>query len=162
MVEKLTKYVLRNTTNNDVMIGDLGYRIPARQSRDLLGKNARLNYDLVMKSRGSGSIAKRIAGGILVEVTDIVPPAPPPRKQEAEPIKNGEAIIFPQRTKSYITINVSDIDEESQEAVINEEEELLKALNTNEDGEAPIISNKESIENVKSKKAKKIKAKKEM
>ena len=135
MAEKLTKYVLRNTTNNDVMIGDLGYRIPARQSRDLLGKNARLNYDLIMKSKASGSIAKRIASGTLVEVAAVVPPAPPPRKQEAEPIKTDSAIIFPQRTKSYITINVSDIDEESKEAIVNEEDELLRNLDSSyEDG----------------------------
>lgn len=116
------RYLLKNITKYDVNIGDLRYKIPAGQTRDLLGKNARLKVADIAKSRESGSLSKRI-GKTLIEVDAIVEPKPPPMT-EAEP----STVAFPQRVKSCITIEVGDISDDINDLAISEDEEFLKQM----------------------------------
>ena len=143
--KRLTKYVLRNTTTSDVMIGDLRYKIPKGQSRDLLSKTAHLPYELVMASRKNGSIAKRL-GRSLVEISDVVAEPPKPMievvKNDPEKVVDKNFVMFPQRVKSFITIDVGDITEESQSIIANEDEEFLQQLDILE-GVSPVVAKKD-------------------
>jgi hypothetical protein len=133
-----TEYILKNISHKDISFSDLIYNIPAGKSRNLLGKTARLKYEDIMKSRESGSIAKKIKQGLLVEITAIVTANPPP-KTVAKPT----VIQFPQRTKSSIVIEVNEVFEESQE-VLNEEDEILKQLDQlHEENVVPIITKRD-------------------
>jgi hypothetical protein len=117
------KYVLKNISKADVHLGDLRYSIPAGQSRNLLSRTAHLKWADIEKSRKYGSISKRL-GKLLVEIMD-VPPAPkPPLVSMAEPSK----IVFPQKIKSSIIIDVGDISDEVQQMSLVEDEEFLKQL----------------------------------
>lgn len=135
---KISQYVLHNVTNRDVNIGDLRYTIPAKKSRDLLSKTARLDYDAVIKSKESGSISKKL-GKSLIEITTVVE-AKPPLKTSADP----SIVHFPQRIKSSIVIDVSEISEDVQQEISDEEAELLKQLEQSYDENvAPIVSKRE-------------------
>jgi hypothetical protein len=148
------RYLLKNITKYDVCIGDLAYKIPAGQTRDLLGKNARLKVSDIAKSRHSGSLKKRI-GRTLVEVDAIINPKPP-LAVEADP----SIVAFPQRVKSCITIEVGDITDEIDNLAINEDEEFLKQMEaeelmTGEDAVPIVAKTKEKEdENAKETKAK--------
>lgn len=136
---RLTEYILKNITGHDVSLSDLIYYIPAGQSRNLLGRTARLKYEDIMKSRESGCIAQKL-GKSIIEVTKIVVPKPPLKKM-AEPM----FVKFPQRTKSSIVIDVNEVfDESKEEQVLNEEDALLKELEKSyEERVAPLVSKKE-------------------
>jgi len=140
----MPKYVLRNITTSDVMIGDLRYKIPAGKSRDLYGKGARLTAKSIEASRKSGSIAKRL-GKSLVEVTDVVIQPTPPRME----VNKTGTITFPQKTKSFITIEVGDIAEEDLKTISGGEEDAymkeleLDELLASEPGSTPITSMKD-------------------
>jgi hypothetical protein len=136
--ERLKKYILRNISNNDINLGDLRYTIPVKQARDLLGKNAHLNYDEIMKSRESGSISKKL-GKSLIEVSNNVQPSLP-KKTLAGPT----IVHFPQKTKSSIVIDISELSDDVQQEILSEEDELLKQLDQfYEENSAPIIAKKE-------------------
>lgn len=142
---KLTKYILKNITNYDVNLGDLRYSIPAKRSRDLLAKNARLLYNDIMKSKESGSIHKKL-GRSLIEVGEIKVEKPPV-KTLADP---SAPVVFPQRTKSLIVIDVGEITEEMQESVLNEEDEFLKQLELSYEGNStPIVAIRDDDEEIK-------------
>lgn len=143
MLNKPKKYILRNISKNDVNLGDLKYTIPAGQARDLLGRNAHLEYEDILKSRQSGSISKRL-GRSLIEVNQIIIPVPPAPKVAVE----QEPIVFPQRTKSFITIEVGDIEESAQSVIENEDEEFLKELELRKEieGVSPIVASDEEKE----------------
>jgi predicted transcriptional regulator len=109
------------------MIGDLRYKIPKGQTRDLLSKTARLNYEALKESVVNGSIAKRLKQGILVEVVKH-PDLSPNKMLEVSQV----AVSFPRQKKSAIVLDVAQLDEEFNEMILNEEDELLKELQ-NED-----------------------------
>lgn len=135
---KISRYVLQNVTNRDVNIGDLRYTIPAKKSRDLLSKTAHLDYDAVIESKKSGSIFKKL-GKSLIEVTTVIE-ALPPLKTSADP----SIVHFPQRIKSSIVIDVSEISEDVQQEISDEETALLKQLEQSyEENVAPIVSKRE-------------------
>ena len=128
------KYILKNISKYDVNLGDLRYTIPAQQSRDLLGKNARLNFDDIKKSRENGSISRKL-GISLVEIENIVLPRRPVKKQATL-----ETIAFPKNTKTSIIINVAEI--EDNISILNEEDELLKELEQSyESDSSPLLVN---------------------
>jgi hypothetical protein len=104
----------------DVTLGDLRYRIPYGQARDLLSPTAHLTLEAVERSRLSGSIAERLRQGVLVEVEAIVL-APPPTISVAEPA----AISFPQRTKSLIVPDGGDLADSIQATIMDAEDEAL-------------------------------------
>jgi hypothetical protein len=123
------KYLLRNVhpRRMDVMLGDLGYRIPYGQTRDLLSPSARLDPSAVERSRLGGSIAQRLRQGVLMEVVAVVP-IPPPQISVAEP----SAISFPQRTKSLVVPDGGDLTESVQSVVADEDAELLRQMEEDE------------------------------
>ncbi len=132
------RYLLKNISKNDINLGDLLYRIPAGQIRDLLGRTAHLDIKKIIKSREQGSIHVRL-GKSLIEVDAIIIPKPPPMV-EADP----SAITFPQRVKSCITIEVGDISEDIDNIAISEDEEFLKQMEDEQlqtgDDSVPIIA----------------------
>jgi len=122
-----SQYLLKNISRNDINLGDLRYRIPAGKTRDLLGKNARLSWFDIQESIKSGSISKRL-GKSLIEVNAIIEPKLPLMQDSARVDEiNPNIIVFPQRTKSYIVVEVGKLDET---ASILEDEEFLKELET--------------------------------
>jgi len=124
------KYILRNIhpRRMDVMLGDLGYRIPYGQSRDLRSPTAHLTLEVIERSRLSGSIAQRLRQGVLVEVEAIVL-APIPRISVAEPL----AISFPQRMKSLIVPEDGDLADSIQSTIMDAEDaELLRQMEEDE------------------------------
>lgn len=135
-VDRPTRYLLKNISKMDVNIGDLGYKIPVGQTRNLLSKTAYLKWEDILRSRESGSISKRL-GKSLVEVTAIII-AKPPQKTMAKP----SVVNFPQRTKSYITIDVTDL-AEAEALAKSEDDEFLKEMEEegffSEDG-LPIVA----------------------
>jgi len=123
------RYLLRNVhpKRMDVMLGDLGYRIPYGQTRDMLSPSARLDPSAVERSRLNGSIAQRLRQGVLMEVVAVIP-IPPPQVSVAEP----SAISFPQRTKSLLVPDEGDLTESVQSVVADEDTELLKQMEEDE------------------------------
>ena len=135
------KYLLKNISTSDINLGDLRYRIPAGKTRDLLGKTAHLKFEDIVKSRYNGSIKARL-GKSLAEVTSIVEAKPPPMPE----FKPKDAIIFPQRIKSYITIEVGDVTDEIKNLIMNDDEEFFQQLQDDAnlgDEKVPLISKKE-------------------
>lgn len=116
------KYVLRNITRRDVNLGDLKIKIPAGKCRDLLGKKSRITMESIIKSEATGSISKYL-GRSLIKVNKAVV-VPPPLKEAVDFSK----VTFPQRRKSYIIIDVGDVDEDVKDLVFSEDEEYLKQL----------------------------------
>jgi hypothetical protein len=137
----MDRYILKNITKNDVNIGDLRYKIPAGQSRNLLSKTAHLSIEDITESRTSGSIFKRL-GKSLVEVESVVVPSTPYMTTDSI-----QKVKFPQRIKSSITLEVGNISEEIQDMTIVEDEEFLKQLESESDlfdeGKAPIVAKSE-------------------
>jgi len=133
--EPRQRYLIKNITKMDINIGDLRYRIPAGQTRDLLSKNAHLRLEDILESREYGSISIRL-GKSLIEVDAIIV-AKPPNKTMAKPTK----VNFPQRTKSYITIDVTDV-AEAEELSRSEDDEFLKEMENDlyYEEELPIIA----------------------
>ena len=136
------RYLLKNITKYDVSIGDLRYKIPAGQTRDLLSPTARLNPKNIEQSKTDGSIAKRL-GHSLVEVKKAVS-VTVPKKTEAD----SSAKRFPQRVKSSIKLGEGEVSEEVEQITIQEDDALLKEMAAEdallESGGVPIISkNKE-------------------
>lgn len=124
------KYILRNVhpKRMDVTLGDLYYRIPYGQARDLLSPTSHLTPEAVERSRQSGSIATRLRQGVLVEVEAIVLP-PPPRVSVAEP----SAVSFPQRTKSLVVPDGGDLVDSVQSTIMDAEDtELLRQMEEDE------------------------------
>ena len=135
---RLESYILRNTTKNDINLGDLRYKIPAGKCRDLLSKTANIPFDQLIKSVQSGSISVRL-GRQLIEVHSKIS-APILVREIAEPGR----ILFPQRVKSSIVIEVGDVSEEIRELAITEDDEYLKKLEEESMGgtKLPIIADK--------------------
>lgn len=132
------KYILRNIhpKKMDVMLGDLYYRIPYGQSRDLLSPTAHLDPAAIERSRLNGSIAKRIAQGLIVEVQAVVLATPP-----TVSIASPSAVSFPQRTKTLAVPENEDLIDSIRSTVMDmEDEELLRQMEEEEksisDGEA--------------------------
>ena len=124
------KYILRNIhpRRMDVSLGDLGYRIPYGQARDLLSPTAHLDPALIARSRLCGSIAERLRQGVLVEVEAIVL-APQPRISVAEPA----AVSFPQRMKSMVVPDGGDLVDSIQSTIVDTEDaELLRQMEEDE------------------------------
>jgi len=144
MVKFSDQYLLKNITKYDINIGDLRYRIPAGQTRDLLGKTAHLKIKDILSSKENGSIGARL-GKSLIEVNSIIIPKAP-QKTEADP----NAVQYPQRVKSSVIIEVGDISDEVDELSLNEDEEFLQQMEEDsisfEDDGAPLVSNGESKE----------------
>lgn len=136
------KYLLRNISTSDINLGDLRYRIPAGKTKDLLGKTAHLKFEDIVKSRYNGSIKARL-GKSLVEVTSIVEIKPPPMTE----FKPKDAITFPQRTKSYITIEVGDVTDEIKNLIMDDDDEFIQELESESislgDEKVPLVSKKE-------------------
>jgi hypothetical protein len=140
-MNKPEKYILRNISNKDVMIGDLGYKIPAGESKDLLAKNSRLSWERIQASKEKGILSMKL-GKTLVEIENIVV-AHPPTKTEV--IREAITVKFPDRTKSIVVVNVGDISEEVQNLTIAEEDEILKQLEMDSlnDGQVLTVSGDE-------------------
>ena len=111
----------------DVSLGDLAYRIPYGQVRDLLGKNSRLTIEDIEKSLKSGSLATRIRQRVLIVVKNTITPKPP-RIKVADP----DAIMFPQKTKSFVIIEPEMVKEELHEMILAEDDDLLEELENEE------------------------------
>ena len=121
--ENRPRYILKNVSRYDINLGDLRYKIPAGKARDLLSPTAHLKIEDIEKSAKSGSISKRL-GKTLKIVQSTVLPIPP-----AYEVAKPSSIVFPQRKKSCITIEVGDITDEIQQLILDEDEEFLKKLN---------------------------------
>lgn len=119
----MDKYLLRNVTKRDVLLGDLGYKIPVGQVRDLLSRTARMDRKRLEKSVVSGSIRRRIDAGILVEVIT-APDLRPPKKLDVSEVP----VSFPRQPKSSIVLDVNKLDEQHQNIILSEEDDLLKEL----------------------------------
>jgi len=133
-----TRYVLRNLSKYDINLGDLRYKIPAGQARDLLSKTARLDWEDIKRSRESGSIKVRL-GKTLMEVYDVVKP-PIPKMEMVDP----SAIVFPRRVKSSIILEMEDVSEEIKKISLVEEDEFLRELDDDlNEGKAPLIASEE-------------------
>jgi len=112
------KYILKNISTSDVNLQDLGgYKIPAGKSVNILGPKSFVTDEMIAKSLKSGQLSK-VMGKYLILVEDIVVALPPPKK--ATRITN--VVTFPQRTKTYITIEVGELTEEELQAVATDEE----------------------------------------
>src|SRR5574342_680503 len=128
------KYLLRNTSKCDVHLGDLRYKIPAGQTRDLLSYRSGLNEQDVNKSINSGSIAARLRSGVLIEVTKVV------KFSKQKKTEANLSVKFPRNAKSGVKLDIDKLDDQLNDMVLNEEDELLKELQY-EDlmGDAPIV-----------------------
>ena len=134
-----SRYILRNMTKRDINLGDIRYKIPANQARDLLSKTAHLDLDSINTSRKNGSIYKYLKAGIIVEVYDINEPKAP-----LIYVDNMPKIKFPRHLKTKLTVEIGDVDEEMKKITIDEEEDFLRELDS-EDGfleSVPLISKK--------------------
>lgn len=60
-------YILKNVSRYDINISDLGVRILRGSSKDLLSLKPKLDWELILKSRESGSISLRIKKGLIKE-----------------------------------------------------------------------------------------------
>jgi hypothetical protein len=138
------KYVLKNISKYDINLGDLRYRIPAGQARDLFSPTAHLKPEDVATSAATGSISKKLGKSLIVVQNTLI--TPPPSYEEADP----SSVVFPQRIKSLIIIGVGDITEEIQELILSEDEEFLKKLEEDSmysgDDMAPIVSKSDEKE----------------
>lgn len=130
------QYILRNITKMDVNLGDLRYKIPAGKARDLLSKTARLNIEDVERSRKNGSIAARL-GKSLVEVQNTINP-PHPKK-----MMSNEAVVFPNRIKTTIVLEMDDISEDVRNLSIVDEDEFLKELDNEFEQSLPLVATNE-------------------
>ena len=129
----MKKYILKNISRRDVLLSDLGYRIPAGKSVNLLGRKSTLTEKIIEKSAASGSLAK-VMGKYLVKVEEIVKVEPPPKTVTTM----TNVVTFPQKTKSFITIEVGELtDEALRDAVTDEEAAFLQQLG----GEAALSPN---------------------
>jgi hypothetical protein len=134
-----SSYILRNITGYDINLGDLRYKIPAGRIRDLLSPTANLPIGALNKSIVSGSIKVRL-GKSLIRVHA------PINKPVLSNVKviTPSVVDFPQRRKSFITMNVGDITEEIKDLSLNEDEEYLKQLELEEksvsDIKVPILA----------------------
>jgi len=138
------RYILKNTSKYDINLGDLRYRIPAGQARDLLSKTARLDWEDIVRSRTNGSIAARL-GKTLIEIHNIVEPTVP-RKELADP----STIVFPRRVKSSIVLEMEDVSEEIQKISLIEEDEFLKELDDDiTAGKVPLVASEEEDDDEK-------------
>ena len=134
------KYLLRNVHPNkmDVSLSDLRYRIPKGQVRDLLSPNSGLMPEDVEASRKDGSIAKRLRQKFLIEVMG-TPDLSPPFMSVAEP----SAITFPQRTKSLLIVDVTDVSAEIESSIIADDDDLLRELDRDESAKTDDSSGKD-------------------
>lgn len=107
----------------DINLGDLGYRIPFGQARDLLSPTARLSPEKVERSRLKGSIRRRLDQRVLIEVRGS-PDLSPPLMSVADP----QDITFPNRAKTGIVVAETDVAEEVQSSIIAEDDELLEEM----------------------------------
>lgn len=141
------KYVLRNVhpRKMDVMLSDLGYKIPYGQTRDLLDSRNGLNPDRVAASIKDGAIRKRLNQGVLMEVAS-VPTATPPRVAVADPA----TVSFPQRFKTFVSEESTDLSDAVADAVIEDDDEFLKEM-ASESGEdeTPLVAGEPDSEDGK-------------
>lgn len=134
------RYLLRNTTKYDINLGDLRYKIPAGQVRDLLSRTAHINPKLLEKSVTCGSIAARIKIGTLVEVVK-EPDLRPPKKIKV----SGQPVSFPRTNKTSIILDVALLDEKLNNMIIDDGDQFLKELEDDDatsNGSAPLVSKK--------------------
>lgn len=141
MTNKPEKYILRNISNREISISDLGYKIPAGESRDLLGKKSGVTWERIQASKEKGTLSLKL-GKTLVEIENIVVAHPP---SMTEVIREAVTVKFPDRTKSIVIVDVGNISDEVQNLTIVEEEELLKQLDAESlgDGQVPMVSGDE-------------------
>jgi len=138
------KYILKNISRKDVLLSDLGYKIPAGKSVNLLARKSALTEELIEKSVASGSLSKMI-GKYLMVVEEVVKALPPSKTAS----KFTNVVVFPQKTKSFITIEVGEItDEALQEATADDEAAFLQqleggAMSSPEGARLPIAAKKE-------------------
>jgi hypothetical protein len=137
MTNKPEKYILRNISNREISISDLGYKIPAGESRDLLGKKSGVTWEKIQVSKEKGTLSLKL-GKTLVEIENIVVAHLPTMTQV---IREAITVKFPDRTKSIVIVDVGNISDEVQNLTIIEEEELLKQLETESlgDGQVPMV-----------------------
>lgn len=113
---------MQNTTKYDINLGDLRYKIPAMQTRNLLSKTAYLSWAQIEKSKTSGSISLKLKNGSLREVSKVVK-IEPPRKTTT-----NEMVKIRGREKSSVVLNTEEYDEKLNDMMLNDEEELLQEL----------------------------------
>jgi hypothetical protein len=125
--------IIRNVHKKkmDVSLGDLAYKIPYGQARNLFSRSARLLPKNIENSFKSGSLRKRIRQGVLMVVKDTAFVEAPRIR-----IANPDAIVFPQKTKSFIIIEPEKVKEELHDMILAEDEELLEELENSNDEEA--------------------------
>lgn len=120
----MKKLVLRNITKYDIMISDLRFKVPAGRSIDIFNKNNRLLPQDIINSYNSGSI-KKLLGRYLTEEVEV-------KELPKIPIlvSKNEKIVFPQRARQNIIIEVSDLakEDEINKLSLDEDDELLKEL----------------------------------
>ncbi len=114
------KYLIKNISKNDIILGDLRYKIPAGKVRNLYSKSSGVKFEDVEKSRTNGSIAVRL-GKSLVEVYRDVPITTP-----AKEVSKDIILEFPQRIRTSVTMAVDDVPNEN--LIISEEDELLNEI----------------------------------
>jgi hypothetical protein len=134
----MVRYLLRNTSKYDINLGDLRYKIPAGQVRDLLGKTAHIDIKLLEKSIISGSIAARIKNGMLVEVVK-APDLRPPKKIKA----SDKPISFPRTNKTSVILDVALLDEKLNNMILDDGDQFVKELEAEDsafNGSAPLVS----------------------
>lgn len=118
----MSQLILRNTTKNDINLGDLRYKIPAGQARDLLSASARLNPKIVEQSLKSGSIKRRLGKSLVLVKKDV---QIPPVKIKMSPM---DVVCFPRHCKSFITLDVDNFVDGYDVLATEDEDEFLKEL----------------------------------
>jgi hypothetical protein len=124
------EYILKNITKHDINLSDLRIKISANKSLNLLSKTGRKNIDEVLMSEKNGSISRYLKKGFLIKICK----KEDPNISKIIMDKTIKPIVFPQRIKSHIVMEMSAIDEEIKNIILNEDEEYLKQLdNSNSD-----------------------------
>jgi hypothetical protein len=131
------KYILKNISNYDIHLSDLGYVIPAKSSRNLFGKNARLDREQIRISRENGSISKRLGTSLIEIAEEIYPKVPLKKLAVPSEVDNGLA-------KSCLKVKEEELSSDIQETVLSEEDELLKRLEMQFDTNvSPVVNNED-------------------
>jgi len=117
----------------DVSLSDLCYKIPRGQVRDLLSPTSGLRPEDVERSRQDGSIALRLRQKFLLEVCAEVDLSPPFMS-----VADPSAIAFPQRTKSLLIVDVTNLSEEIDSSILADDDDLLREMDSDSPEDADV------------------------
>lgn len=92
-----------NTSTSDVMIGDLGVKVPAGKVVDVFQRSHYLTNELVQKSLDSGSLAKRINEHKVLKIVTKKPKDAPLQRLHEE-----NNVVYAKKTKTSVVVDTKD------------------------------------------------------